>query len=93
MYDLASAGEFNMTEQQVRAIASEAAREAVLDTLLRLGVSAENPLEMQRDMQHLREWRVSSQELKKKGMLTLIGIFCTGLAGLIVLGLRQWWSQ
>ena len=55
-----------------------------------LGTDSGNPLEMQKDFQHLREWRTAGTELKRKGMVALLGIFFSGLAGLLVLGFREW---
>ena len=62
--------------------------ESVRQTLIQLGVESENPLEMQRDFQHLRNWRKSGEEIKRKSILVVVGTFLTGLIGLIWLGLR-----
>lgn len=66
---------------------------AVRQTLLQLGIDAANPLEMQRDFQHLREWRKAGTEIKTKGLLALLGLFLTGAAGLLVLGLKETFSK
>lgn len=93
----------NLTPQQVEELAESAARraiqtafapdviaEAVRQTLIQLGVDAENPLEMQRDFQHLRQWRKAEAELKSKGLIALVGILVSGFAALLLLGLRSW---
>ena len=64
--------------------------EAVKQTLIQLGVDTSDPLAMQRDFQHLRQWRQSGDSLKDKGMLAILGIFLSGLAALLVMGVREW---
>lgn len=65
-------------------------QKTVKQTLLQLGVDAQDPIEMQRDFQHLRQWRRAGEDLRNKGMLVLIGIFITGLVSLILVGIREW---
>lgn len=62
----------------------------VRQTLIQLGIDTANPLEMQADFRHLREWREANRELKHKGMMALIGIVLSGAAALILLGVKQW---
>lgn len=62
----------------------------VRQTLIQLGIDATNPLEMQRDFQHLREWREAGRELKHKGMMALLGIVLSGAAALLLLGVKHW---
>lgn len=67
--------------------------EAVKQTLIQLGVDTSDPLAMQRDFQHLRQWRESGEDLKRKGTLALLGIFFSGLVSLILLGLKEWFHK
>jgi len=67
--------------------------EAVKQTLVQLGVDTSDPLAMQRDFQHLRQWRESGEDLKRKGTLALLGIFLSGLASLILLGIKEWFHK
>lgn len=89
-------GSYNMTEDQVRQIAAEAAREAVKqvvpDILVRLGFSPDSPLDMQRDMQHLRAWRVSVESIQSKTILTLVGLAISGAVAAIIVGARELFS-
>lgn len=57
--------------------------DTVNETLIKLGVDIKNPVELQKDFAHLRAWRESSEELKQKGLLALVGIIVTGFAGLV----------
>lgn len=45
----------NIPQSQIEQIASEAARKAVKETLLTLGIDADNPIAAQKDMVILRE--------------------------------------
>jgi hypothetical protein len=63
-------------------------REAVIQTLTELGIDVKNPLEMQRDFSHLRAWRESTEEVKRKGFLTLVGILVTGVAGAVWVAMK-----
>lgn len=67
--------------------------EAVKQTLIQLGVDTSDPLAMQRDFQHLRQWRESGEDLKRKGTVALLGIFFSGLVSLILLGLKEWFHK
>ena len=77
-----------MTEGEVKRIAAEAARAAVEETFLRFGLSIDEPLEVQRDFQHLRSWRSSVDTVKKQGLITAVGILTAGLIGLIWMAIR-----
>lgn len=74
-----------MTEEQLRALVSSSVRE----TLLLLGVDASNPIEMQRDFQHLREWRLTVTRVKSKGVLTMLTILVSGTAAAFWVGFKE----
>lgn len=68
-----------MTEADIRKIVAE----SVNQTLTQLGIDAGDPLEFQRDMQHLRAWRESVSTVKRQSLLVAVGIVMTGIIGLI----------
>lgn len=78
-----------MTEEEIRKIARESAKEAVRETLLTLGVDADEPLEVQKDMQHLRDWRNASATVKKQGLITAVGILTAGIIGAVWLYIKD----
>lgn len=47
--------------------------EAVRQTLLQMGIDTSDPLAMQRDFQHLRQWRESGEDMRRKGALVVMG--------------------
>lgn len=73
-----------MTENEIRKIVAE----TVDQTLTRLGVDTENPLEFQRDMSHLRAWREAGETIKRQSLMTAVGILIAGVLGLMWLALR-----
>ena len=77
---------------EVREIAQEAARAAMKEFLLVLGVNAEDPeavIAVQKDFAHLRSWREASETVKSMGLRTAVGAIVAGLLGLIWLALGR----
>lgn len=68
-----------MTEEDIRRIVSE----SVEQTLTRIGIDPDQPLEFQKDMAYLRGWRTSSETVKRQGLMTAIGVLTTGFIGLV----------
>jgi hypothetical protein len=67
-------------------------KRTVNETLTSIGLDHKNPIELQKDFQSLREWRQAMQEVRKKTLITLIGILVTGLAAAIWIGLKSMFS-
>jgi hypothetical protein len=69
-----------MSENELQAVAKAAVRE----TFLALGVDISDPeavIDMQADFQHLRAWRESTEAVKRKALLTAVGVVITGALG------------
>lgn len=77
------------TEEAMRRVA----RLTVEETLVRLGMDGGDPIEMQKDFQQLREWRVAVEGVKQKGILTAVGILITGLAAALWVGVKHLLNQ
>lgn len=73
-----------MTEHEVKKIVAE----AVAETLLTLGIDTTNPVELQKDMAHLRAWRESVATVKRQSLVTAVGIVIAGMLGLLWLGFK-----
>ncbi|MGV6876771.1 hypothetical protein ACUSIJ_29455 [Pseudochelatococcus sp. B33] len=71
--------EAELTEAKIKKIVSD----TVTETLVRLGVDVEEPFEVQADFMHLRQWRKSTEAVKRQGLITAIGILTVGVLGLI----------
>ena len=74
-----------LTKGELKEIVSE----SVHETFTLLGLDHENPLEMQRDFQYLREWRIASEKIKSQGLMVIIAVIITGLCGALWLGFKQ----
>lgn len=68
-----------MTEAEVKRIVAE----TVERTLLTLGVDTDDPIELQRDLQMLRDWRLSVSAIKRQGLVTAVGVITVGALGLL----------
>lgn len=69
------------------------AKEVVDEIFLRMGMdtsSNEDILQVQKDFAYLRELRVGKEEFIKKGKMTLIASFVTGLLAVLINGLLNW---
>lgn len=66
----------------------EVIRQTVHDTLIELGVDSEDPTEMQKDFIHLREWRITMEQAKNKGVMATVGFLVTGVVALLWLGIK-----
>lgn len=73
-----------LTESQLRELVSEGVEEA----LTRMGMDAKNPLEMQKDFQHLREFRQATHAIQKRGLLVIVSILVSGICAAAWLGFK-----
>jgi hypothetical protein len=81
-----------MTDDEIREIARTAAREAVREMMIAMGVDTSNPasmIEMQKDFQSLRNWRESMQTVKRQGIISAVGVVVVGLLGMIYMHFMQ----
>lgn len=76
------------SRSELEEIATLAAKKTVEDLLIKLGVEHDDPIEMQKDFQHLRSWRVSSETIKAKAVLTAIGIVIAGICGAVWVAIK-----
>lgn len=74
----------SISAEEVRDIAEAAADRAIQKTLLTIGMDTVDPdaiLKLQADFRHLRIWRESTEAVKKRALLTAIGVIVTGSLG------------
>ena len=62
--------------------------EAVDNAFTKMGIDTSDPLEMQRDFQHLRDWRVAVNSARSKGFLTILGLLTAGVAAAFWVGFK-----
>lgn len=70
----------NLDRDQIENIAKVASKAAVEETLRVLGIDLSEPFEVQRDMAHLRAWRLSLQSMQLKAGLVIVTMAVTGIA-------------
>lgn len=73
-----------MNEAEVKKIVAE----TVAQTLLTLGVDTNDPVELQKDLAHLRAWRESMETVRRQSLITAIGVITAGVLGLIWLAIK-----
>lgn len=79
--------EHRLTEGQ-REELREVIRETVSETLVRVGLQSGDPIALQKDFSFLRQWRMATESVRNKGMLTLVGMLVTGVCAAIWIGAR-----
>jgi hypothetical protein len=73
-----------MNEADVKRVVAE----TVTQTLLTLGVDTNDPVELQKDLAHLRAWRESMETVRRQSLITAIGVITAGALGLIWLAVK-----
>lgn len=73
-----------ITEETLRNIIQESVGEA----MTRLGVGWEDPLEMQKDFNHLREWRQTTDVMKRRSITAFFVTLFSGIAAACWLGIK-----
>lgn len=64
-------------------------KEAVMETLLAIGVDTSNPIAMQADFRFIREFREGATAFKRKGMGAVAVTLVSGLLAVLWLGIRH----
>ena len=62
--------------------------EAVNNAFTKMGMDVGHPIEMQRDFQHLRDWRLAVVAVRTKGFLTIVGLLAAGLVAAVWIGVK-----
>lgn len=75
-----------MTPFEFEEVAEDAANKALAKFFLTLGVDVTDPkavIRMQDDLRFLGNWRESTEAVKRKAILTAVGVVVTGALGWI----------
>ena len=76
-----------LSVDEIKQIAEEAAKTAVRELLVAMGVDAQDPhslIEMQKDFAHIRIWRESTETIKNHGLIAAVTFIVTGAFGYLV---------
>jgi len=80
-----------MSHEEMREVAEAAADAAVARAFMLLGFDASDAKEvreMQADFLHLRNWRKSTEAVKRKALLTAVGVIVTGAIGYLLVAFK-----
>ena len=75
-------------EALMKQIAQDAANQAVSRTLLTYGIDPEFPVEFQKDMAHLREWRQRMEKVQEKSLMMVITLVILFFGSAVLVGLK-----
>ena len=64
------------------------AKNVVTETLTGLGFDTAHPLNVQHDLQYLRNWRRTTESIRGKAIMAAVGMAVVGLGGLLWLGFK-----
>jgi hypothetical protein len=76
----------DVTREQAQEIAESAVKNAFRD----LGIHIEDVFEMRKDFAFLHEWRLTCEQVRGRGVVSLVTLSITGLVALLVLGVKGW---
>jgi hypothetical protein len=79
-------------EACIQKTADEVASQTVKNTLTTLGIDHENPIDVQKDMAHIRANRLGMEAYGRRIKLSIIAVLTTGLTGAIWVGVRSLWG-
>lgn len=71
------------THEILDEIATAAARKAVAEAFIKLGIDVNDPIEMQRDMDFVRSIRTTGVAMRQKAFTTMISVVVTAILGII----------
>lgn len=74
-----------MTAEEVRVLM----RETVRETFLMMGMKVDDPIEVQKDLLHLREWRITMEKVRSKSMMTAVGMAAAGVVAAFWIGIKD----
>ena len=77
-----------MTEAEVAKIAHEAAAQAAKETLTSLGIDTTSPTEMQHDFAWMRRWRLLSEKVGSRVLITVVTLATVGVGGAVWASLK-----
>ncbi len=81
-----------MNDQEIKELirqVRDAAEEGVTAALERVGINSDDPLEVQRDMAFVRDWRTATASIKRKSLLAGVGVLVAGSLGVLWLGVKE----
>lgn len=76
---------YQLTESELEEVIEKSVKRAFVS----MGIDVDNPVEVQRDMQHLRDWRMLTDAIRTKGIMTIVGIIVAGACAALWVGVKM----
>lgn len=76
--------------EQVRKASKEASKEGMKEFLLSMGFDTQNPIEMQKDLAHLRDSRTAREQTAKMAKRSVITLVVGGAVTIFLLGVADY---
>ena len=76
------------TKDEIRQIVRDTAVETSRETLRGLGVDVDHPLDVQKDFAALRDWRLSMASIRRRALVSAIGVLATGTLAALWVGIK-----
>lgn len=75
---------------ELKELTRETVESAVNSTLVKLGIDASDPLEMQRDFQSLRDTRKAIEAVRSRAGKTIVGVIFGLVVAVMGLGVKEY---
>jgi hypothetical protein len=82
-----------ITTEEAELIAERASKKALHEAMQKFGINPDEPIEMQKDMAHLRQQREASEQVGAWTKRALISAFVTGLITTVFIGIKTYLGQ
>lgn len=80
---------FENVVPRLERMSEEAAEKVAHRVLTKFGVDVGNPREAQADLIYLRDWRLSVERMKSRGIMAITGSVAIFLLGAVALGIKS----
>lgn len=82
-----------LTRAEMKDLIEEVSKTAVRETLTSMGMSSDDPIEMQHKMQFLSDLYNMNNTVKSASLKGVIGLLITATGALLVMGIRYWFLK
>jgi hypothetical protein len=83
----------SMDKNELRQLVRETAIATARETLRGLGMDVDHPLEVQRDLQTLREWRTVASAARRGVAISFVGILVSGALAAFWIGFKSYFAK
>jgi len=74
--------------EELSGLVKTTVQESVKETFTLFGIDVAKPIELQRDFQFLRDWRITTASIRGKAIITGVGLIVAGIIAVAWLGIK-----